>query len=190
MDPESESRGLVGAPERVGILIVDYDPEWPRRFDAERTKILQALGARAVTVDHVGSTSVPRLAAKPIIDVNVTVADSSDEPSYLPDLVAAGYELRVREPEWNEHRMFRTAARDVHVHVFSAGSPEIARMRVFRDWLRGNDDDRRLYASTKRALAQRDWPTMQHYADAKGKIVEEIIGRAIASTARHGDAPS
>ena len=131
MDPAPGLRGLVGKPETINIVVVDYDPEWPRRFDVERTKILQALGARALAVEHVGSTSVPRLAAKPIVDVNVTVADSSDEQSYLPDLVAAGYELRVREPEWYEHRMLRTSTGDVHVHVFSVGSPEIVRIRVF-----------------------------------------------------------
>ena len=188
MDPAPGLRGLVGKPETINIVVVDYDPEWPRRFDVERTKILQALGARALAVEHVGSTSVPRLAAKPIVDVNVTVADSSDEQSYLPDLVAAGYELRVREPEWYEHRMLRTSTGDVHVHVFSVGSPEIVRMRVFRDWLRDHDRDRELYAATKRLLAQRDWPTMQHYADAKGQVVEEIMSRARASPSPQANA--
>ena len=187
MDHAPELRGLVGEPEKVDIVVVDYDPGWPRRFEVERQRIMRALGGRALTVDHVGSTSVPGLAAKPIIDINLAVADSSDEGSYAPDLVAAGYELRVREPEWFEHRMFRTSRHDVHVHVFSAGSPEFARVRVFRDWLRAHDDDRELYASTKRALAQRDWPTMQHYADAKGQVVEEIMSRALASTALHAD---
>ncbi|MGO9874621.1 MAG: GrpB family protein [Acidimicrobiia bacterium] len=187
MDPVPELRGLVGGPERVDIFVVDYDPQWPGRFDVERTKIMLALGVRALGIEHVGSTSVPRLAAKPIIDVNVTVADSSDKESYVPDLVAAGYELRVREPESYEHRMLRTSTRDVHVHVFSVGSPEIVRMRVFRDWLREDDGDRELYASTKRALAHRDWPTMQHYADAKGQVVEEIMSRALVATPLQDD---
>ncbi len=188
MDAAPELRGLVGEPEKVDIVVVDYDPAWPRRFEVERQRIMRALGDRALAVDHVGSTSVPHLAAKPIIDINLMVTDSSDEQSYVPDLVAAGYELRVREPEWFEHRMFRTSAHDAHVHVFSVGSSEIVRMRAFRDWLRAHDGDRELYASTKRALAQCDWPTMQHYADAKGQIVEEIMSRALASTVRPDDA--
>ena len=119
------------------------------------------------------------LVAKPIIDICVVVEDSSDEASYVPDLEAAGYELRVREPDWHQHRMLRTAAHDVHVHVFTLGSSEIDRYLAFRDWLRANDADRDLYASTKRSLAQQDWPTMQHYADAKTDIVEAILARAM-----------
>ena len=175
-DPEV----FIGGPEKVDIVVVDYDPRWPSRFEAERTKIVAALAERALAVDHIGSTSVPGLGAKPIIDICLTVADSSDEASYLDDLLAAGYELRVREPDFHEHRMVRSAARDVHVHVFSDGSPEITRYLTFRDRLRANDADRALYASTKWALSQQQWPTMQHYADAKTDVVEAIIRRAAA----------
>jgi GrpB-like predicted nucleotidyltransferase (UPF0157 family) len=185
-DPSSDpilarsKKVLVGAPPaKVAVVLVEYDATWPQRFELERQRIEGALGARARSVQHIGSTSVVGLVAKPIIDICVAVDDSSDETSYVPDLEAVGYELRVREPDWHEHRMFRTAARDVHVHVFTIGSSEIDRHLAFRNWLRANDADRELYASTKRSLAQRDWPTMQHYADAKTDVVMTILTRAM-----------
>ena len=169
---------LVGAPpEKVAVVLVEYDPNWPQRFEFEKERIEAALAGHALFIEHIGSTSVVGLVAKPIIDICLVVEDSSDEAAYVPDLEAAGYELRVREPDWHEHRMLRTAARDVHLHVFTVGSPEIDRHLAFRDRLRANDADRELYASTKRALAQRDWPAMQHYADAKTDVVEEILAR-------------
>ena len=170
-------KALVGDPEKVEILIVEYDPRWAQRFEAEKRTIKAALGERALTIEHIGSTSVVGLAAKPIIDVCLVVADSSDEASYIPDLESAGYALRVREPDWYEHRMLRTAAHDVHVHVYTVGCPEIARYLAFCDWLRTNDADRAWYASTKRELAQQDWPTMDHYADAKTEVIETILAR-------------
>lgn len=168
---------VIGGPEQREIVIADHDPAWARRFEIERHRIVSALDERAQAVHHIGSTAVPGLAAKPIVDILLVVADSSDEPAYLPDLEAAGYELRVREPDWHEHRLVRTPARDVHVHIFSEGSSEIARHLEFRDWLREHDDDRNLYESTKRELATRDWPSMQDYADAKNTVVAEITRR-------------
>ena len=169
---------LVGELEKAPIVIVDYDPEWARRFEVEKAKIETVLAGRALVVEHIGSTAVEGLAAKPIIDISVAVADSSDESSYVPDLESAGYELRVREPDWHEHRMLRTAARDVHVHVFTVGSSEIQRHLAFRDWLRTNKEDVALYASTKRRLAEEEWPTMQHYADAKSSVIDALLARA------------
>ncbi|HEY8216864.1 MAG TPA: GrpB family protein [Acidimicrobiia bacterium] len=180
---------LVGENDPVEIVAADYDPAWPERFERQRHRIERALGARAIAIEHVGSTSVPGLAAKPIIDVCLVVADSSDEAAYVPPLETAGYELRVREPDWHEHRMLRTPEHDVHVHVFSAGSSEIDRMLVFRDRLRSHPGDRDLYESTKRELAQRDWPTRQHYADAKTGVVAEIVHRA-TTTSRAVPGPS
>ena len=172
---------LIGGRERREIVIADYNPRWPRRFDAERERIDQALGGAALTIEHVGSTAVPGLAAKPIIDVLVTVADVGDEPSYGPALERAGYELRVREPE---HRMFRTPARDVHVHVWNEGDPEVDRYLLFRDRLRASPDDRSEYERLKRSLAQREWSDMNHYADAKGPAIEAILARARQSHIR------
>ncbi|MGZ4180224.1 MAG: GNAT family N-acetyltransferase [Solirubrobacteraceae bacterium] len=172
---------LIGGRERREIVIADYDPEWPRRFDGERKRIAQALGGTARRIEHVGSTAVPGLAAKPIIDVLVTVSDVGDEPSYGPALERAGYELRVREPE---HRMFRTPARDVHVHIWGDGDPEVDRTLAFRDRLRESTADRIEYERLKRSLAQREWTDMNHYADAKGPVIEAILTRAKRSHIR------
>ena len=165
---------LIGGRERRVIVIADYDPDWPRRFDAQRERIASALGDVALRIDHVGSTAVPGLAAKPIIDVLVVIADIGDEASYGPALERAGYELRVREPE---HRMFRTAARDVHVHVYGPDDPEIGRMLSFRDRLRASPADRDEYERLKRSLAQREWKDMNYYADAKGPLIEAVLAR-------------
>jgi GrpB-like predicted nucleotidyltransferase (UPF0157 family) len=169
---------LVGALETASIVIVDYDAAWPERFERERQRVVDALGPSALAVEHIGSTSVPALPAKPIIDVLLVVHDSSAEDSYLRALEDVGYELRVREPDWHEHRMLCTPARDVHIHVFSAGSSEVGRHLVFRDWLRSNPTDRVLYAETKLRLAAQDWPTTQHYAEAKTAVITEIMSRA------------
>ena len=175
---ERISKSIIGEVEQQAVVIADYDPEWPRRFHLEAAKIRAALGRAALSVEHVGSTSVPGLAAKPIIDILLLVQDSGNEDSYLPALEEAGYVLRVREPDFEEHRMVRTPEKDVHVHVFSPGSGEAERLRLLRDHLRDDEEDRELYAATKRELASRDWPSMQHYADAKTEVVEDILIRA------------
>jgi GrpB-like predicted nucleotidyltransferase (UPF0157 family) len=160
------------------VVLVNYDPEWPEQFQQQAEKIRTALGQRALRIEHVGSTSVPDLAAKPIIDIVLAVADSANEQDYVGALERAGYRLRTREPEWYEHRMFKGPENRLNLHVFSAGCPEIDRMLVFRDWLRTNEDDRELYARSKRALAQQEWKYTQNYADAKTTVIEEIILRA------------
>ena len=165
------------------IVIADYDLAWPERFRQETTKIRAALGEAAQAIEHIGSTSVPGLAAKPVVDILLVVEDSSDEATYVPALEGAGYVLRVRERDFHEHRMLRTVAKDVHVHVYSPGSPEIERHLLLRDHLRENAEDRELYARTKRDLASRDWPTMEHYAEAKTEVIEGIIARAAARRA-------
>lgn len=159
------------------ILIVDYDPRWPDLFEREAGRIRAVLGPQALRIEHTGSTSVPCLAAKPIIDVLLVVADSSDEGAYVPALESAGYLLRIREPNWFEHRMFKGPDTEIHLHVLSLGCPEIDRMVMFRDWLRSNAADRDLYARTKLALAQKDWQFSQNYADAKTACIEEILAR-------------
>src|SRR5919199_1912063 len=162
------------------IQIVDYDPKWPRLFEREAERIQAALGDRVLSIEHVGSTSVPGLAAKPRIDVLLVVADSADESAYVPALEAAGYVLRIREPDWYEHRVFKGPDTDINLHVFSPGCPEIERVLLFRDWLRAHPADRELYARTKRELARQHWQYTQHYADAKSEVVEALIARARA----------
>jgi GrpB-like predicted nucleotidyltransferase (UPF0157 family) len=162
------------------IQLVEYDPSWPEMFAREVERIAAALGEGALKTEHVGSTAVPGLAAKPIIDILLVVADSADEEAYTPALEAAGYVLRVREPDWYEHRMFRDPDANVQVHVLSEGCPEIERMLLFRDRLRINHADRELYERKKRELAREEWKFVQNYADAKGDVVEGIIARARA----------
>ena len=160
------------------IQIVDSDPAWPGLFAREASRIRRALGDRVLLLEHVGSTAVPGLAAKPRIDILLGVADPADEPAYVPALEAAGYVLRIREPDWEEHRVFKGPDMDVNLHVFSPGCPEIERMLLFRDRLRGNTSDRQLYERTKRELARKDWKYVQNYADAKNEVVDEILARA------------
>jgi GrpB-like predicted nucleotidyltransferase (UPF0157 family) len=118
------------------------------------------------------------LIAKPIIDILLAVADSADESAYVPALEAAGYRLRIREPDWHEHRLLKGSDTDVNLHVFGSGSPEIERMQRFRDRLRSDDADRDRYAAAKRELAARQWRHTQDYADAKTDVVAEIVARA------------
>jgi GrpB-like predicted nucleotidyltransferase (UPF0157 family) len=165
-------------PTSTPIVLADYDPNWPVLYEREQRRIRAILGDRVVRIDHVGSTSVPGLAAKPVIDILLVVPDSSEEPDYVPDLEAAGYVLRVREPDWYEHRLFKGPDTDINLHVHSPASPEIRRHLVFRDRLRDNTEERDLYLRTKRELAAREWKYVQHYADAKTEVIEDILARA------------
>src|SRR6266516_4824446 len=172
--------GMVGelVPLVAPIQIVDYDPEWPRLYKREAERVKSTLGDRVLLIEHVGSTSVPGLAAKPKIDMLLVVANSADESAYVPALETAAYVLTIREPDWYEHRMFKGPDTDINLHVFSSGCREIDRMLLFRDWLRSNESDRRLYERTKRELARNNWKYTQNYADAKTSVVEEILLRA------------
>ncbi|HEY0096640.1 MAG TPA: GrpB family protein [Archangium sp.] len=181
---EEELREVtIGGPTVLNgkILLVDYDPAWPILFEREAEKIRAALGGRALMLEHVGSTSVPGLMAKPIIDIILAVADSGDESTYVPALEAAGYRLHIREPEWEEHRLLKGVNPAVNLHVFTTGSREVHRMLTMRDWLRANEADRELYAATKRELASRTWKYVQNYADAKSTVIGEIMARAEAA---------
>jgi GrpB-like predicted nucleotidyltransferase (UPF0157 family) len=168
-------------PHNGPIALAEYDPGWPAMFAREADRIRAVLGSLAVLIEHVGSTSVPGLAAKPIIDIVLAVPDSADEQAYLPALVAAGYILRIREPHWHEHRLFKGPDTDINLHVFSAGASEVDRMLRFRDRLRTSDADRAAYLAVKRDLAQRTWRHVQHYADAKSAVVTQIIEHAAAA---------
>lgn len=180
------ARVTIGPLERLSdrIELCDSDPSWPLLYEREGARVRRVLGRRVIRLEHVGSTSVPGLVAKPIIDMALEVRDSSDEPAYVPDLEAAGYVLRLRTPEWLEHRMFRGPDVAVNLHVFSAGCPETEVMVRFRDRLREDAQDRELYARVKRQLASRDWTYMQQYADAKTDIVKSIMSRT-TSPSRH-----
>jgi GrpB-like predicted nucleotidyltransferase (UPF0157 family) len=179
-DPEHDDfldSVLIGGREHRAIVVVDYDEAWPERYEALAATIRGAVGAGVRSLDHIGSTSVPGLAAKPIIDILLMVDDVGDEASFVSPLERAGFVLRVREPG---HRMLRTPELDVHLHVYAAGSGERERYLDLRDWLRHDRADRDLYAATKRELAKRDWSDMNYYADAKDDVVAVILGHAVA----------
>ena len=165
------------------IEIIDYDPRWRETFAEHAAIIAEALDDESLRIEHVGSTSVPGLGAKPIVDILLVVRDSADESAYLQKLEAAGYALTVREPEFHEHRMFRTAERNIHLHVYSEGSPEAGRLLRFRDELRESADARRYYEETKRRLAASPWPDMDAYARAKSGVIEKIL--VAASQRKH-----
>ncbi len=160
------------------IALVDYDPDWDALYLREAARIRAALGDRLLLIEHVGSTAVPGLAAKPKIDIVAVVSDSSNESDYVSALQARGYELRIREPDWHEHRLFDGPDTVVNLHVFSEGCEEIERLLRFRDHLRRSETDRMLYQRTKRALARQTWKYTQNYADAKSAVVEEILARS------------
>jgi len=160
------------------IYLAPYDPAWPSLFTRLAKQIHEALGDSLLLLEHVGSTSIPGLSAKPIIDMVLAVADSSDELSYVKPLEEKGYTLRIREPDWYEHRLLKPPDVQGNLHVFSDGCEEIEQMLLFRDWLRDHRDDRLLYEESKRKLAARTWKHTQNYADAKSEVVREILARA------------
>src|SRR5262245_17456078 len=160
------------------IAVVDYDPVWPVLFEEEARRIRAALGDRVLRIEHVGSTSVPGLASKPIIEIVPVVAGTANEGAYVSALEAAGYTLRIREPDWYQHRMFKGPDSDTNLHCFSNRCPEVERMLAFRDRLRTSDADRLLYEQTKRDLAAKTWKYVQDYADAKSAVIDEILSRA------------
>jgi len=165
-------------PSTGPVRLEEYDPSWPVQFEREAATVRDILGPEELRLEHVGSTSVPGLAAKPVIDMLLVVTDSSDETSYVPAMESEGYVLRIREPDWHQHRLLKGPATDINLHVFSDGCPEVNRLLLFRDWLRSHPEDRQHYERAKRRLAERDWAFVQDYADAKSGIVEEIITRA------------
>ncbi|HEX2049431.1 MAG TPA: GrpB family protein [Actinomycetota bacterium] len=190
--PESEPRAagadlgehldavLIGGMEPVIVELVDYRPEWPRTFESERNRLRAAVGPVARRIEHVGSTSVPRLAAKDVVDVVMTVDDVEQE-SYARPVEALGYALRVREPG---HRCYRLMDPRVNLHVWGDDDPEVAKYLAFRDRLRAHDEDRALYERVKRDLAGREYDDVNFYADAKGEVIHEILARAERSGGR------
>ena len=169
----------VGTPELLNntIHLADYDPKWSLVFTKLEKEIRGVLGDKVLLLEHVGSTSVPGLSAKPIIDMVLAVSDSSDESSYVPQLETLRYVLKIREPNWYEHRVLKPQDVKANLHVFSLGCEQIERMIAFRDWLRNNPEDMKLYEATKRKLSQQIWKYTQNYADAKSAVVQEIMNR-------------
>jgi len=162
------------------ILLAEYSPFWPDQYARLAATIRDALGDRILQLEHIGSTSVPGLAAKPIIDILLVLADPALEATYVPPLEHAGFRLVLREPSWYEHRLFRRGPDpNVNLHVHPPASPEITRWLHFRDHLRTTPADRALYEQTKRRLAAARWRYVQQYAEAKTEVIEAILARAL-----------
>lgn len=178
--PEQMRAAWVGGspPTPQPIVLAPYDPRWPELFDEQAETIRRALADRALTIEHIGSTAVPGLDAKPIIDIDLIVTDSGDEPAYVPDLERAGYRLVLREPYWHGHRMLTRAAPAVNLHVFGPNAPEHLRHMIFRDWLRNHPEDRDLYRAVKQSLAVSTAGSPGEYNLAKNTVIDEIYGRA------------
>ena len=161
------------------IQLNPYDEKWPALFEREKERILKILKDKALMIEHIGSTSVSGLMAKPIIDILLVVEDVGKEEDYMDDLCRHGYILRVREPDFENHHMFKGPDTDIHLHVFSKGSKEIEKYLLFRNYLRLHDDARELYENTKKELAKKTWKYVQNYADAKSEVVQKILSDAI-----------
>jgi GrpB-like predicted nucleotidyltransferase (UPF0157 family) len=192
--PEDVRRRIIGTPEQNATRLVReppngwrptvievYDPGWADRYATVAAALSDALGDLVLGLEHVGSTSVPGLAAKDIVDIDLAIADTEDETRYIPALDKLGYVLILREPWWHGHRMLIDVDEDVHLHVWPQGSPEVIRHRLFRDWLRTHPSDRELYASTKRHLAQDS--VENDYTMAKSEVIDAIFERIFAAGA-------
>jgi len=182
--PAGADPWVPGAAPQAGVEITAPDPDWPRRYDRLAGRIREALGWRALQLEHVGSTSVPGLPAKPIIDIDLTVADPEREQDYIPALETIGFRLKIREPWWYGHRALRADDPLCNLHVFGFDSPELIRHRIFRDWLRGNPGDRDRYAAAKRQAASEANARGEHvmqYNARKEQVIREIYHRAFVA---------
>jgi GrpB-like predicted nucleotidyltransferase (UPF0157 family) len=183
--PPGADSWVPGAAPATGIEVTEADPAWPRRYDDLAGRIRQALGWRAVQLEHVGSTSVPGLAAKPIIDIDLIVADPGREQDYVPALERTGFRLTIREPWRYGHRALVADDPRCNLHVFGFDSPEPLRHRIFRDWLRGTPEDRDRYAAAKRqaaAAANASGEHVMQYNARKQQVLRDIYHRAFLAT--------
>lgn len=171
------------------VVVTAPDPAWPAAYDEVRARVVGALGERLLAIEHVGSTSVPGLHAKPVIDVDVIVADAGREEDWLPDLEAAGLKLRVREPSWEEHRLLRLEQPFANVHVWGRDAQEPQRHVLFRDWLKEHADDHAAYADLKCALGEQGFTDEMHYNNAKSGLIYDIYERIFAADPAHPHTP-
>ena len=188
-DEEAIALARVAQWQPAPVSVVDPDPRWPEAFERLRTRIVAALGPLALAVTHVGSTSVPGLAAKDFLDVDLIVPDSGDEAAYLPALEDLGFELRVREPDWEEHRVLRHEAPMTNLHVYSPGSGESRRTILFRDWLRTHPEDRDAYGAHKREVAARGFTDAMLYNNAKAAFVYDLYEKIFLADPAHPHDP-
>lgn len=174
--------------ERTGetIEVAAYDEQWPARFAEWRARLAAELGPVAIRIEHVGSTAVPGLAAKAIIDILISVAHTGDEEAYVPAIERTGLQLRLREPG---HRYFRPPPdrpRDVHIHACEARSAWERNHLLFRDYLRAHPAARDSYADLKQELAERYPDDRLAYTDAKSAFILDSLEAAREWAVRTG----
>lgn len=170
----SSDREFLGEPIRDPVVVVDYDGSWPARFEESKASLESALGPVASRVDHIGSTAVPGLSAKPVIDVQVSVADIEDESAYRQPLENLGYMLRFRSPE---HRFFRApeAPRTTHIHVVETGNTEARKNLLFVAYLKAHPKRRNEYAALKQRLAARFRGSRKDYLAGKAEFIQDTL---------------
>jgi GrpB-like predicted nucleotidyltransferase (UPF0157 family) len=171
-----ENPWVTGKPRPEEIKIEIYSPEWPKLFEAKKRQIVEALPGVALNVEHIGSMAVSGLSAKPVIDIDLIVANPDLEENYVPALSALGYVLTVRELSWYRHRMLRHDAPRVNLHVWAPNSPEHIRHILFRDWLCSHPEDRERYANIK-LKAKIGVDAVQDYNRNKQGVVRAIYQR-------------
>ena len=182
--PPGESPFVSGHAPTTELKIAEYDASWPAQYERLADLIRNALGPAVLALDHVGSTAVPGLAAKPSIDLDLTVADGAAESTYVPALEACGFQLIVREAWWYGHRLLRHREPAGNLHVWSPHCPEAARHLIFRDWLRANPDECELYLRAKRAASEEtmaDAGNVEAYNAHKQAVIRQIYGRAFTA---------
>lgn len=168
------------------IAIVEPNPAWSQQFSDAKARIDSVLGTTALSINHVGSTSVPGLPAKNVIDIDLVVKDVEDEESYIEPLQSLDFRFLFREPDWHQHRFLidegdRPGSYPINLHVFGPDCSEVERHRIFRDWLVKQPEDLQLYAKVKRECAvatETAGESLQQYTLRKEKVIREILDRA------------
>lgn len=168
------------------VAIVSHDPKWPYLFQQEADRIRHALGDRVRLIEHVGSTAVPDLDAKPCIDVQMAVPEPDDRSTYLPALEEIGYVLFAPSTDWHDHPILKGTRVNVNLHVFCEGSAGLDSMRLFRDFLIADAQARERYAVVKRELGERRWDQIRDYVRAKAGIITELLAQARKWKAERG----
>ncbi|GAB3264038.1 GrpB family protein [Nocardioides dilutus] len=188
-DLDQSDAAVIGTAPPGTVRVVPYDESWPAMADALIAAIREVLGDRVVELDHVGSTSVPGLAAKPVIDLDLVVPDPADEAAYVPALESLGLLLHIREPDWEEHRLLTRVDRSVNLHVFGPAAAEPRRCLLFRDWLRSHPQDRDAYGGLKASLAAQGFERVMDYNNHKAAMVYDIYEKAFAADPEHDHDP-
>ena len=169
-------------PSTIPIEVVPYDPRWPELYELEKASLLPAFGDSLCCIEHIGSTAVPGLAAKPVIDILAGVRSLLEAPIFIPALLALGYEyIQKHEAVFPERRYLHKIVNGRHTHHLHIVEPESDFFKVqilFRDYLRTHPQDATRYADLKYHLAQKYRNDREAYTDGKSQLIQEILRAA------------